>query len=295
MELIAGLEDTPREIYTGAIGYISPERDAQFNVAIRTAVVDKTNHRAVYGVGGGIVWDSDPEEEYLECLAKAKILSTPAVSRDFELLETILWNPAEGYFLLDEHLSRMRASAEYFAFYFDERMIRTELRNLADRLPAQRCRVRLLLQRNGQMQTMETPLSSAVDSPNLKIVLAKHPIRTDTPFVYHKTTRRGMYESALEDAGDADDVLLWNDDGYITETSIANVIVSIGGERCTPPVACGLLAGTYRAPGSELTLINSVRGEYSARLHGAFVTPAVKRHRSPSARSPSPHFRRQDY
>jgi para-aminobenzoate synthetase/4-amino-4-deoxychorismate lyase len=94
---------------------------------------------------------------------------------------------------------------------------------------------------------METPLSSAVDSPEQKIVLAKHPMRTDTPFVYHKTTRREMYESALEDAGDADDVLLWNDDGYITETSIANVIVSIDGQRYTPPVECGLLAGTYRA------------------------------------------------
>lgn len=74
MEIIRGLEPQPRGVYTGAIGYISPERQALFNVAIRTVVVDRERETAVYGVGSGIVWDSDAQEEYEECLLKTKVL-----------------------------------------------------------------------------------------------------------------------------------------------------------------------------------------------------------------------------
>jgi len=109
MKLIAELEDTPRGIYTGAIGYMGPNRQAQFSVAIRTALIDEKTHAAVYGVGGGIVWDSDPDEEYRECLTKAKILNSTNSAEDFELLETLLLVPESGFFLLDEHLERMQA------------------------------------------------------------------------------------------------------------------------------------------------------------------------------------------
>ena len=77
MAIIAELEDTPREIYTGAIGFIGPGRQARFSVAIRTALIDRDANEAVYGVGGGIVWDSAPEEEFRECQYKARILSSP--------------------------------------------------------------------------------------------------------------------------------------------------------------------------------------------------------------------------
>ena len=288
MEIIGKLEDTPREIYTGAIGFIGPGRQAQFSVAIRTALVDKKTKEAVYGVGGGIVWDSDADEEYRECLIKAKILSTSNPAQGFELLETLLWVPEGGFFLLDEHLSRMQASAAYFDFAFDPKMIREALAGLEDRLPAQRHRIRLLLRRNGDVRSTETPITLDYEVPQQRILLAREPIKIDTPFIYHKTTRREVYERALQIADNGDDVLLWNEDGFITETCIANVIVSIDGVRYTPPVECGLLAGTYRewllrkdeiierkihvseiSPASELTLINSVRGEYSARLSGA--------------------------
>ncbi len=290
MEIIGELEDTPREIYTGAIGFIGPNRQAQFSVAIRTALVDKRTKEAVYGVGGGIVWDSDPDEEYRECLIKARILSTSNSTQSFELLETLLWGPESGFFLLDEHLSRMQASAAYFDFAFDPKVIQEALAVLEERLPAQRHRIRLLLWRDGEVRSTETPITLDYEVPQQRIVLAREPIKIDTPFIYHKTTRREVYERALQMADNGDDVLLWNEDGFITETSIANVIVSIDGERYTPPVECGLLAGTYRewllckgeiqerkihlsevAPGSELTLINSVRGEYSARLCSASI------------------------
>lgn len=81
MEIIAGMEADPRGAYTGAIGYLAPGRRAQFNVAIRTPVVDLGDGRAEYGVGGGIVWDSDPCEEYEECQIKARVLAGEANTR----------------------------------------------------------------------------------------------------------------------------------------------------------------------------------------------------------------------
>lgn len=288
MAIIADLEDTPREIYTGAIGYMAPGRQAQFSVAIRTALVDRKTDEAVYGVGGGIVWDSDPDEEYAECLTKARILSRPKLT-PFHLLETILWEPQDGYFLLDRHLQRMAASADYFDFAFCQEEIRAALDGLAGQLPVQQHRVRLLLHRSGSTETSASPLLAGGKQGSRRISFAAAPVDTDNPFVYHKTTRREVYEQALATSGSSDDVLLWNADGYITETSVANVIVSLDGERCTPPVACGLLAGTYRdyllnrcdireqkihvselSTESEVMLINSVRREYSATLCGAW-------------------------
>ena len=75
--MIRKLEESSRGIYTGAIGYVGPARDgiqAQFSVAIRTAWIRKDPKTAIYGVGGGIVWDSRPEEEYAEARMKARIL-----------------------------------------------------------------------------------------------------------------------------------------------------------------------------------------------------------------------------
>lgn len=285
MAIIAGLEDSPREIYTGAIGFMAPNRQARFSVAIRTAIVDTKTGEAVYGVGGGIVWDSDPDDEYRECLAKARILTTPACGQEFELLETMLWTPDDGYFLIAKHLNRMRASAGYFDFEFDQATIEKELAGIAKRLPRERHRIRLLLRRDGQIHSVEAPLLDADSDRPRRLVLAREPVDSSDPFLYHKTTRRDVYEQALRSAGEADDVLLWNEDGYVTETGIANVIVRLDGELVTPPVECGLLAGTYRelllergevsereihlselSGSTDLTLVNSVRGEYPARL-----------------------------
>jgi para-aminobenzoate synthetase/4-amino-4-deoxychorismate lyase len=74
MEIIRSLEPDTRGLYTGCIGTLAPGRQALFNVAIRTAVIDHVRHNVEYGVGGGIVWDSDCSQEYQECLDKAQIL-----------------------------------------------------------------------------------------------------------------------------------------------------------------------------------------------------------------------------
>ena len=98
MEIISKIEDTPREIYTGAIGFIAPNRQAQFSVPIRTVLLDKKTNEASYGTGGGIVWDSDFLAEFEECMAKAKVLTTTNTNSNFELFETMLWEPRERYF-----------------------------------------------------------------------------------------------------------------------------------------------------------------------------------------------------
>ena len=294
MSIIANLEDSPREVYTGAIGFFGPDRQAQFSVAIRTAWIDKQTQEAVYGVGGGIVWDSDPEDEYRECLVKARVLEATVEDTNFELLETMRWTPEEGYFLLEYHLSRLQESADYFDFDFDQVSINRALTTLETRLGAGRYRIRLVLQRNGQHRLTEIPLSTDDHPAPQRIRLAAQPIDVTDPYLYHKTTQRLIYERALRSVRNCDDVLLWNPDGYITETSIANVVVRLDGELVTPPTPCGLLGGTYRkwllqegeikerkihvddlASIDDLILINSVRGRYEGRFRhdSAIVLP----------------------
>ena len=246
MEIIAAIETTPRSIYTGAIGFIGPGRRARFSVAIRTTLIDKTASLAEYGVGGGIVWDSTAEEEYQECLTKAKIILHPLSPPPFELLETILWTPDRGYFLLPRHLARLRESARHFGYRYDEPRIQAALSLAAGRFAAAPHRVRLRLSPDGTAECDTALLEPPVSRP-LRVRLADHPIDTRDPFVLHKTTRREHYEAARAPFPDADDVILYNNAGEVTESCIANLVILRNGRLVTPPLGCGLLNGTYRA------------------------------------------------
>jgi para-aminobenzoate synthetase / 4-amino-4-deoxychorismate lyase len=244
MAIIAGLETAPRGVYTGAIGFLAPGRQAQFSVAIRSVVVDRQRGQAEYGVGSGIVWDSDPGEEYEECRIKARLLGER--HPEFSLLETMLWQPESGYFLLEYHLQRLADSAVYFAVPVDLAAIRQELAQTAATLSPQPHRVRLLVAQNGVV-TVETGVlpATAVSQP-LRVGLAPEPVNTTDPFLYHKTTRRQLYESVRAARPDCDDVLLWNERGEVTEACLANVVVELDGRLLTPPVASGLLPGVFR-------------------------------------------------
>lgn len=244
MEIIRALEPTPREVYTGSIGYLAPGARAQFNVAIRTVTVDRSSNRAEYGVGGGIVWDSDAEEEYQECRVKAKVLQRPRLG--FRLLESLLWEPQSGYFLLDRHLDRLSDSAEYFGIPVDRARVRRELDRASQALERRAHKVRLLVDQNGSPTADATPLDDTSVARPVRVAMAEEPVDPDDPFLYHKTTRRGIYEEALASRPQYDDVLLWNTRGEVTESSIANLVVRSGDELVTPPVECGLLPGTYR-------------------------------------------------
>ena len=245
MQLIAEVETTPRRIYTGAIGFIAPDRRAQFNVAIRTLLVDHVREQAEYGVGGGIVWDSECTMEQDECRAKALILNT--YTPPFSLLETLLWSPEANYALLDRHLARLEESAEYFDTPLDAAALRQRLQAFADELPALPHKVRLLVAPNGAVTLEAEPLAAFPGSAPCRVALAREPVDRNDPFLYHKTTHRHVYTKALASRPGFDDLILFNANGEVTESSRANVVAEIDGALCTPPVACGLLPGTYRA------------------------------------------------
>jgi len=240
MEIIAELEGRPRGVYTGAIGYIAPDGAAQFSVAIRTAVIDVATGQLTYGVGSGIVWDSDSTSEYEECLLKSAIFQRPL--HVFDLLETLRWSPAEGFFLLARHLRRMRRSAEYFEYRFDEQRVRSALdRSILGQTEPQR--LRLLLSRDGDVRVERASLLPPAQSP-ARLTIAAAPIDPSNIFLFHKTTYRAMYSEAMRPG--YDDVVLWNAEGAVTETTLGNVVAEIDGRKRTPPVDAGLLAGTFR-------------------------------------------------
>ncbi len=154
MELIRDYETEPRGVYCGAIGHISPGGKSLFNVAIRTAVVFRDG-RGEMGIGSGVVYDSEGAKEYAECLLKMKFLTDPP--RTFELIETLLHEAGQGYWLLERHMERLGASAKYFGFAFDEAEIRTLLEREVAGRKSERLRVRLLLKEDGTSTVTSTP------------------------------------------------------------------------------------------------------------------------------------------
>ncbi|MCG8414974.1 MAG: chorismate-binding protein [Pseudomonadales bacterium] len=284
MELIHDLEGQPRGVYTGAIGYVKPGRDSRFSVAIRSLLISQADRSMSYGVGSGVVWDSVPASEWQETLDKAKVL-TRASPTDFELLETLAYIPNEGILLKEFHLQRLQTSAEYFKFALDSAAIE---KLLSDYTAESRKRVRLLVDQFGNTRMEAFDLIDSSEAVTLK--LAVNPIDSSSEFLRHKTTRREVYDTAKAACEDCDDVILWNEKGELTETSIYNLYLQFGDRLLTPAAESGLLPGTYRRQMLEsgeaeeavltvddlqradaLLVSNSVRGLRPALL----LTPAL--------------------
>ncbi len=244
MEIIRELETSPRGIYTGCIGTVGPGRAARFSVAIRTAHIRRDAGSVSYGTGGGIVWDSEPAEEWRECVLKSQILSSGWAP--FRLLETIRWTRARGFFLLEGHLRRLRGSAVRFGFPFPEKEIRRTLAEAARGFDARPMRLRLLLDPDDGPSVEAVPFAPERPRPVRRLALAGDAVDPDDVFLYHKTTRRETYERARAEHPEADDVILRNPDGRLTETTIANLVVKLDSRLLTPPVSDGLLAGVFR-------------------------------------------------
>jgi len=284
MKIISEIEDQPREIYTGAIGYIAPNNEAQFSVPIRTILSDKKACRSVYGTGSGIVWDSESHKEWDECQNKSAILS--ANSQNFELFETMRWESSKRIFLEKLHLDRLKDSAEFYNFKFHHEKINDKLQDYLKNLESESERIiRLFLAKDGDIRlTTSAYKKQNKDKPQF-ISFAMRPINSEDRSLYHKTTNRSVYENAIGENPVCDDILLWNEDGNITESTISNVIFKKDSKYYTPPISCGLLGGTYRTHlinqghleeriipkteinlYSEIYLINSVRGKYPVKL-----------------------------
>ena len=224
------------------MGYWGPNGDGQFNVAIRTAVIDAVRGRLTYGVGGGIVWDSDAASEYAETLAKAEVLL--GERPDFDLLETVMWTPEAGVYLLERHVERLIASAEFFGRSVDQDELTQLLGSLTGSEPL---RVRLLLNERGVLRMEQKPLQALNKGGPLRAQLASEPVDRGDRWLYHKTTHRAVYAAAEAERVDCEEVILWNREGEITEGTIFNVAVERQGRWVTPPVTSGLLGGVMRA------------------------------------------------
>jgi para-aminobenzoate synthetase / 4-amino-4-deoxychorismate lyase len=241
MQIINELEQGPRGIYTGAIGFISPQRSSTFNVAIRTLVL--RGDAVTMGVGGGIVADSDPQEEYRECLLKASFLTRSR--RPFRLIETLLWQ--RDYPLIALHLDRLHSSASYFNFAFDREAIAAQLGDLAKSFDANtRYRVRLLLDATGSISLASAEFPDG--APSCRITLASERTSAADPFFRHKTTNREMYDRLHEAARAAgfDEVIFMNDRDEVTEGAVSNIFIELSGRWLTPPLASGVLPGVFR-------------------------------------------------
>ncbi|MDC3412318.1 aminodeoxychorismate synthase component I [Aquibacillus sp. 3ASR75-11] len=242
MEKIAELEQSPRGVYCGAIGYIPPNRKATFSVPIRTVIVDTEKEMATYGTGGGVTWDSTAKGEYEELLTKAKLLTEKR--SDFALLETLKFENKQ-YALESYHLNRLKESADYFTIPIDLQETKKRLTHFAKKNPIGAYKVRLLLDRSGNTTVEKVPISPIVEP--VTCYLASEAIDEQDPFLYHKTTHRLIYEKHQNTAPtNAFSVLLWNQQNQLTEFTTGNLVVQIDGRLYTPPVSCGLLAGTYR-------------------------------------------------
>ncbi|MBN1411155.1 MAG: aminodeoxychorismate synthase component I [Spirochaetales bacterium] len=241
MSIIQRLENHARGLYTGAIGLITPEDYACFNVAIRTAVADKRKKTIEYCVGSGIIWDSLPLDEYNECLLKAKIITERYP--EFDIIETMLHTRKEGFHLLNEHVNRMERSALYFNFNWNRKALVENLMQVT--FPRPRTRVRVVLKRNGTFTIDPKPIDSPTGK-KINLALAQEPVDAGCLFLYHKTTHRPYYGEAVSRPPGCDDWIFFNEKNEITECSIYNIVIEKNGEFLTPPVHCGLLPGVER-------------------------------------------------
>jgi para-aminobenzoate synthetase/4-amino-4-deoxychorismate lyase len=258
MQIIREIEVAPRGIYTGALGWFDPPLpgdadpscgDFCLSVPIRTLELRQDGrhfYRGEMGVGAGIVYDSVAASEYEECRLKASFLT--AMRSEFELFETMHATRAEGCRYLDRHLARLRKSAAYFDFKFDEAAIRVALHTACQELEHDGAhRMRLALQASGEYRIQSAvlpPLATPV-----RILLADRTTAADDLFLRHKTTIRTVYDQAwraAEQAG-AFDQLFCNQSGQLTEGGRSTLFVKLDGVWCTPPLSAGVLPGIMRS------------------------------------------------
>lgn len=243
LEIIDELERESRGVYCGSVALFAPCGDCLMSVAIRTIV--REAGRCELGVGSGIVADSEPEAEWAEVQLKGDFLA--AQSADFELLET-LRVPAGGVpDFLEEHLRRMRRSAEYFGWDFPEDRVREKIEK-ATAGAATDLRLRVLLAESGECRVEAVSLEPISKGP-ARVLLASRATDPTDVFLYHKTTRRAAYDADAAAARQQGffEVLYCNDRGEVTEGAITNVAVLLEGRWLTPPIECGLLPGVWRA------------------------------------------------
>lgn len=242
LEIIDELENDSRGVYCGSIGMFMPSGDFVLNVAIRTIV--QCGNECELGVGSGIVADSDPAHELQETMLKGNFLQLEPYS--FQLLETLLFDPQNGFAYLEAHLERIQASADYFGYSFDLETTQQTLVQAVDNRKGPH-RVRLLISKTGVITIECSPIELVHDKP-IRLLLSDRATDPSEIYLYHKTTNRAAYDSDLACTREQGffDVLYANTNGELTECSITNICIKVNGIWYTPPIDCGLLPGIWR-------------------------------------------------
>jgi len=241
MEIITDVETGPRGIYCGSIGRLDPSGDAAFNVAIRTFHLNEVRKRASLGLGSGIVADSVAAAEWAECLAKGEFARVRR--RDFDLIETMRFDPARGLLRLELHLERMKHSARALGFEFDRHEARNRLHVATFHLDRD-AKVRLLAARSGALAISVADAPSTPSEP-LRVAVVPLPVDAGDFRLRHKTSDRDFYDHARRDAG-VDEVIFVDRHGHLTEGSFTALFVERDGMMLTPPLENGLLPSVLR-------------------------------------------------
>jgi para-aminobenzoate synthetase/4-amino-4-deoxychorismate lyase len=297
MEIIRELEALPRGVYTGAIGHIAPNGDAQFNVAIRTLYVDEKGGEM--GIGSGVVSDSKAGAEFEECLLKGQFLTK--VDAPFELIETMRWERGLGIYLLERHLTRLQSSAAHFGYPFDRDKVLAALDAEIAKLDGDVHMLRLLLAEDGALTLTSTQIELPAKGTVWRFAISDQRVDEKDPLFFHKTTRRQFYDREMERQKaltGCDEVVFLNKKGELTEGTRTNLFIELDGRLFTPALTCGLLPGTLReelidlprahaseavlnladlARAERIYLGNSVRGLVKAEL----IPSAVEGHKAP--------------
>ncbi|WFB34717.1 chorismate-binding protein [Kiritimatiellota bacterium B12222] len=240
MEWIRHLENAPRGIYTGAIGGFYADGVSEFNVAIRTAILNKQTNTLRYHSGCGIVWDSDPQDEYKESLLKTAVLKHRATP--YHLIETMRAEPVIGIPLWPYHRQRLVNSAASLGFELDTKALEAEIQMLEVHEVQ---KVRITLSIEGQLNICCSPCP--VNKSLMSFRLDTQITSSQNESLKHKTTRRDLYNEARKRCADVDETLLINEHGECMEFTIGNLVWEKDGQAYTPLRDSGLLPGVARA------------------------------------------------
>ncbi|TMR86007.1 aminodeoxychorismate synthase component I [Streptococcus pseudopneumoniae] len=235
MEIIKNLEPQPRGVYCGTIGLLLPNGRRIFNVAIRTIQLHKG--QAIYGVGGGITWDSTWESEYQEVHQKAAVLYRK--QDRFQLITTGKISQKNLLFEA-QHLERLRKASRYFASPFDAEDLKQKIKEECQDCDVnQDYRLRISLSKSGEIEVNRqvlTPLSRTFCYAQLCLQEAN----LQQAFTYFKTSHRPHLGLRKQE------IIYHNAAGELLETSIGNLVLKISGRLYTPPIELGILPGIYR-------------------------------------------------
>ncbi len=283
MKIIKEIENSGRGIYTGAIGLLRKE-SMIFNVPIRTIEIDTKMNKGCLGLGSGVVWESDPAQEYSEVKLKGEFLTNPV--RYFEMIESMLIEDGT-VFLLDYHLNRLKHSADFFLFKYDETQLKKYLDKILKTLDVtKKYKLRLTLDKWGNFNHSLDEITSAVSG--IDICISAISVSSGEKFLYFKTTNRDLYDTEFNrnhEKGFGETIFL-NENENITEGCRTNIFIGMNNKLYTPPVEDGLLDGCYRkylldrenkSEEKSLTLNDLLKADYCVLVNSVRKEIAVKR------------------